>query len=213
MPSIRVGDQDLELLPQKAVYWKQQKILIVSDTHFGKSAHFRSHGIYVPDDGFINDLNTLKFLFETRKPEKLIVTGDMFHSKYNAACEQFANFMRQYSSISVGLIKGNHDILKPKEYESLGIEIVDKLELHNILLVHQLKDEEHSSHVLAIQGHIHPAVRLKGKAKQHASLVCFYISDKVLTMPAFGSFTGNAYIKPKENDAVYAILANDVILL
>jgi len=41
-------NQDLLLLPQKAIYWQQQKALIVADVHFGKVGHFRKAGIAVP---------------------------------------------------------------------------------------------------------------------------------------------------------------------
>ena len=50
-------EQDLLLLPEKAIYWKQQKALIAADVHLGKVGHFRKAGIAVPqqlakdDDG------------------------------------------------------------------------------------------------------------------------------------------------------------------
>ena len=39
--------QDLVLLPQKAIYWKQEKTLIAADVHMGKVGHFRKAGIAV----------------------------------------------------------------------------------------------------------------------------------------------------------------------
>ncbi len=43
-------DQDLILLPQKAIYWKQQKALIAADVDLGKVGHFRKAGIAVHRD-------------------------------------------------------------------------------------------------------------------------------------------------------------------
>jgi metallophosphoesterase superfamily enzyme len=38
----------LLLLPEKAVFWPAQGMLIIADIHFGKAASFRAQGIPVP---------------------------------------------------------------------------------------------------------------------------------------------------------------------
>ncbi|HEY4198814.1 MAG TPA: hypothetical protein VGM63_24910, partial [Mucilaginibacter sp.] len=72
-------DQDLVLLPQKAIYWKQQKVLIAADVHMGKVGHFRKAGIAVPRNMEQSDLATLSDLIFEHQPEKLIFLGDLFH--------------------------------------------------------------------------------------------------------------------------------------
>jgi metallophosphoesterase superfamily enzyme len=38
----------LELMPQKAIYWKRERALLIADLHLGKVNHFRKSGIPVP---------------------------------------------------------------------------------------------------------------------------------------------------------------------
>ena len=47
--SIQLADEQLLLLPERALWWPQQKALVLSDVHFGKSATFRENGIPVPE--------------------------------------------------------------------------------------------------------------------------------------------------------------------
>ena len=59
-------------------------------------------------------------------------------------------------------------------YEALDIEVCDAAMLNNFLLVHNFNDEENVNGYYKICGHVHPAVRLRGKGKQGITLPCFY---------------------------------------
>ena len=52
------------------MYWQREDALILSDIHIGKTAHFRKHGIPMPDDVLQKDLEesltTMKNDFEQR---------------------------------------------------------------------------------------------------------------------------------------------------
>ena len=73
----------LEITNQRAIFWKSQKSLILSDLHIGKSAHFQKSGIPVPSSVLQNDLNRLEQLIHHFSAEKLIIVGDLFHAEYN----------------------------------------------------------------------------------------------------------------------------------
>lgn len=45
---IEVASERVQLLPEKALYLIQHKILLLADLHFGKVNHFRKAGIAVP---------------------------------------------------------------------------------------------------------------------------------------------------------------------
>jgi uncharacterized protein len=64
-----------------------------------------------------------------------------------------------------------------------------------------------------ISGHIHPCVKVAGRGRQREKLACFFFSDEVAVLPAFGSFTGCARIIPEETDRVFAIVEDEVIAL
>ena len=58
------------------MYWERENTLILSDIHIGKTAHFRKHGIPMPDDVLQNDLKRLKQLIQHFKAKTLLVVGD-----------------------------------------------------------------------------------------------------------------------------------------
>ncbi|RYZ78352.1 MAG: metallophosphoesterase, partial [Moraxellaceae bacterium] len=97
-------EQDLLLLPQKAIYWQQQKTLIAADVHLGKVGHFRKAGIAVPRDMEQDDLGMLSDLIEEYHPEKIIFLGDLFHSDMNADWDWFAMWRQRHAKIEVILI-------------------------------------------------------------------------------------------------------------
>jgi hypothetical protein len=42
-------------------------------------------------------------------------------------------------------------------------------------------------------------------------LPCFYFGKRKGLLPAFGSFTGLAAIKPKEGERVYAVVSKSIV--
>src|ERR1700754_3847712 len=129
-------DQDLLLLPQKAIYWQQEKALIAADVHLGKVGHFRKSGIAVPRDLEQDDLACLSDLIFEHKPEKIIFLGDLFHSDMNADWEWFALWRRQFPKLEIILIRGNHDIIHDEHYLNLNIELHDSLSVGPFLMLH-----------------------------------------------------------------------------
>ncbi|WP_332911905.1 hypothetical protein [Algoriphagus boritolerans] len=64
---------------------------------------------------------------------------------------------------------------------------------------------------LNLCGHIHPGVRLLGKARQTVRIPCFHLSKSRLILPAFGNFTGLALVKPKDGDTIWGITPEKII--
>ena len=129
-------DQDLLLTPEKAVYWQQQKALIVADVHLGKVGHFRKAGIAVPRDMEQSDLAVLSDLIFQYKPEKLIFLGDLFHSDMNADWDWFILWRSQFPKLEIILIRGNHDIIDDSHYQKLNIELHEELLVGPFLMLH-----------------------------------------------------------------------------
>jgi len=88
------------------------------------------------------------------------------------------------------------------------MEVLESQELAPFYLTH-IPDEHKSLYNLA--GHIHPAVRLRGKARSYIKLPCFYFDANRCILPSFGTFTGSAVINPKKGDFVYAVLPNRIV--
>src|SRR5690606_6150932 len=146
----------LTLLPQKAIFWEDQKALIVADLHIGKVGHFRKAGIAIPKPLEQEELATLSDLLHEYKPEQLIFLGDLFHSDMNNDWDWLQLWRELFPDIKMILIKGNHDILHDKFYQKANFELYDSLSIAPFLFVHDKKDYEGvSSENYILSGHIH----------------------------------------------------------
>src|SRR5215217_4177698 len=196
---VECSGEKLTLNKGRAVYWAREKILIVSDLHIGKSAHFRKSGIQVPNTVGLTDLQRLTALINEYNPDTLLITGDMFHNNINSDANAFQEWRKTYTGLGVVLVMGNHDSLRNEDYEALGIKVYSKeLLIKPFRFIHdkpKIVDEYYN-----ITGHIHPGVVIYGRARQQLKFPCFYFADKCLIMPAFSLFTGLKILHPEPGD-------------
>ena len=106
---ITINNEVLVLTNQRALYWQRLDALILSDIHIGKTAHFRKHGIPMPDDVLQNDLERLKKLIHKFSVKTLLIVGDLFHAERNSDMVTFKDWLNQFPNLKLILIKGNHD--------------------------------------------------------------------------------------------------------
>ena len=192
------------LSPEHSVFWEEQKALIISDLHFGKTGHFRKSGIAVPQTIFKKDLQRLFHLVQFFKPSQLLIVGDMFHSEENKELDLFKRWRKDIEHLSVKLIKGNHDILLDSLYADMQIELYDDvLQIDNFIFTHQ--PVEHND-AYVFSGHIHPGVTISGLGKQSLRFPCFYFTSTQAILPAFGGFTGFVSVNPAKEDKIFAII-------
>ncbi|GAB4244154.1 MAG: ligase-associated DNA damage response endonuclease PdeM [Ekhidna sp.] len=201
-----IKKEELTLLPERAIFWEKHKLLIVSDLHLGKAGHFRKHGIPVSRKVHLKDLAILNDLIEKWKPEQVMFLGDLFHSFENNEWQDFIHFLQVHEGVKFTLVEGNHDILE--EYPAT-LHVVNRMELGPFSFTHILEEDSFFN----ISGHIHPGVRITGKARQGITLPCFHFTDSHAIMPAFGQFTGIKKIKPKKGDRIFAVAEDRVIEL
>src|SRR3954467_15040123 len=100
----KLHEQNLWLSAQRSIFWEEQKALIVSDLHFGKTGHFRKSGIAVPQSVFKEDIQRLVAQIQFFKPSVLLVVGDMFHSHANKELELFEKWRDDFSHLNIRLI-------------------------------------------------------------------------------------------------------------
>ena len=208
---IEVAGETLELLPEKAIFWKRNKALFLSDLHLAKDAHFRKNGFAVPAGLSEVTLQRLSGLMETRQPQTVYFLGDLFHSEYNRQVDLLQQWHQQYADVQLVLISGNHDILENSLYAAMQVEVVPQsLFLPPFELVHEPPDNPVPGRYY-LCGHIHPAFRLTGKSRQSLRLPCFWMGEQVGVLPAFGTFTGSKVIRANKEDRVFVVAEDQVV--
>lgn len=208
---IKLLGEEVLLLPQKAVYFPKEKTLIAADLHLGKTAHFRDAGIPVPSQLAFTDLETLdEIIFNSDlEIDRFIILGDLFHTKINLDWKIFEEWRNKNEAIEIFLIRGNHDTISEAMFAAIDIKVYDELVFNKFFLVHQNTGANHPDKLYKLCGHVHPAVHLKGKAKQTMTVPCFYFGEKHALLPSFGKFTGNYIVEPCKNDFVFIIVESN----
>jgi uncharacterized protein len=216
-----IHNQTFILHPHRVLFWQEEKTLILSDLHIGKTNHFRKNGVAIPTNIIKEDMQRLVDSIQFFKPQKIIIVGDLFHSIQNKEHEWLAKWRNDFAAITFILVKGNHDIVDENWYTQNNIEVIKNyLQINNIIFVHQAPPilpsgegnlEERSKDEYVISGHIHPAITIKGLGKQSLRFPCFYFTEKYLVLPAFGKFTGTYTVEPKRNEKVFAVVDQSVV--
>lgn len=202
----------LRLLPEKAAFLEAEKMLIIADLHFGKINHFRQAGMPVPAAANRHNEETLIDLINQIRPVRVVFLGDLFHSHYNDQWEVLGQIMTHFSVVSFELVRGNHDIMSETQYFRKGIKVVDAINAGEYLLTHEpMRSDDIPDGRINMAGHLHPGARLEGRGRQGIVLPCFWLSPNQLILPAFGSFTGLATIRPGALDRVWIIVEGQIM--
>lgn len=208
---IRFKKQEFILTPEKAIFWVNKNILVLSDMHLGKSGHFRKAGIAIPTAVNDNNLYRLDVLIKYYKPDRILYLGDLFHSDKNSEWTSFNTWRSKYPEIVMNLSIGNHDFHSVDEYESIGLICSHSIDIDPFLLLHDSTNIKTEDKIYTISGHVHPSIKLFGKGRQSVRVPCFYFGEDHALLPAFGSFTGTHTIKPKVSDLVFGIINDQII--
>ncbi len=224
MPSFikhTINKNDFILSCNRTVFWEQEKILILSDLHLGKTGHFRKSGIAVPAAVMKEDMQRLVSTIQFYKPALVVIVGDLFHSVENKEHELFLKWRNDMLHVPMLLVKGNHDIVPDKWYADANITTEKKMwRKNNFVFVHEAptispegggKAEDCRGDYI-FSGHIHPAVSIKGLGKQSLRFPCFYFTKTYAVLPAFGKFTGTYLIAPAAKEKAFIIVEDSVLL-
>ena len=198
------------LLPEKAVFWKKQSMLILTDLHLGKAGHFRKAGIPIPTGVHQADLQCLGKLITRYQAQKILMLGDLFHSEINSEWQSFRDFLNQHYQLEFILVKGNHDILPKDAYCEPNLKVYEeRWEFSPFSFRHHPIEYPEMGSGYPVCGHIHPGYKVKIKAGQSIKLPCFFFSASQAILPAFGKFTGCVHVAKKAEDQVFVILSEE----
>lgn len=205
---LSLGGKQLELLPERAVLLGD-RTLVIADVHLGKATAFQARGLPVPEGDTAADLARLAELCHRHQATRLIVNGDLFHSAVGLSAADLQHFQRWREDVRVpvDLIAGNHDEKMRRLPEGLNVRAtLDHAGFH---FVHDPAFAPIGRDV--ISAHWHPAVRLGDGRQRALHTPCFLFRRGVLILPAFGSFTGSAYVAAEEGDRIFIPQAKKIL--
>ena len=203
---------DLKLLPEGAVYLTDSSTLIVADVHLGKSAAFRARGVPVPEGDTARDLARLMALAKSHQAAHLVIAGDLFHAPSGITPElkSALNVFLEAIEVPVTLVLGNHDV----NLRGIPAMLNPVVHLDFDPVYRVIHDPSHAnSDRIHLSGHWHPVVRIPDGKRTTLRLPCFLYRDNTLVMPAFGSFTGGAVMRPQTGDRFFVALREQVVEL
>jgi len=215
--TITMAGHDLQLLPERAVFWPERSWLFVADTHWGKCQTLRDAGAGVPSGPLLADLERLKIAARRMSASRVVVLGDLVHgpSSLAAGMDELIRQWRSSLDCAMSLVPGNHDrtITGPRgrrRLESWDIEPLETVfEADGLRLMHEPPSMTGPD---TLCGHVHPAVRMRGRGES-LKLPCFWhdVEYRTLVLPAFSSFVDGAVVKTRPNDARWAIAGRRVL--
>jgi DNA ligase-associated metallophosphoesterase len=214
--SYTIGAEHMIMSAERSLFWENESTLIIADLHMGKTGHFRKEGIGIPQNVYKDDLHRLLAQVLFFKAERLIIVGDLTHSRANKELDLFQKWRKDFSSLDIQLVKGNHDILQESWYADASITVnIDQLCLKKFVFVHDIMTAELKplSGQYAFSGHLHPGVTIRGRGRQSLRFPCFYFTKEYCVLPAFSRFTGTYQVSPSKGENAFAIIEKDVVPL
>ena len=172
-----------------ALFWQEQRLLIVSDLHLEKGSSYARRGVLLPPYDTLATLSRLAAVIARHDPRMVIALGDSFHDR--DAHERLSTSNREMlAAMQVRRdwiwISGNHDPALPPD---LGGTVANEVAIGSIVFRH-----EPTGAVGEIAGHLHPKARVatRGRSMERR---CFASDGERAVMPAFGAYTGGLSIR------------------
>jgi DNA ligase-associated metallophosphoesterase len=182
----------LQLLPERAVWMSDLRLLLLADLHLGKAESFQASGIPLPSDGDLANLNRLLELAERWRPQRVLVLGDLIHSRLGLTPELREKLVAlpDLLGCKLELIGGNHDRGSWLEQLPAG----PPQRCGPFWLSHEPQTPSQGE-LLNLSGHVHP-VALLGSGADRLRLPCFALDRprRQLLLPAFGQLTGGQVV-------------------
>src|SRR5580704_14399707 len=172
-----------------ALFWEEQRLLVVSDLHLEKGSSFAARGVLLPPYDTVATLGRLAAVIARHDPRMVIALGDSFHDRdahgrlSTADRDAIAALQARRDWI---WISGNHDPALPSD---LGGVVASEVAIGGIVFRH-----EPTGAIGEIAGHLHPKARVATRARW-LERRCFASDGERVVMPAFGAYTGGLSIR------------------
>lgn len=185
-PGLRVCGAALTALPEGALWWEAERMLVVADLHLEKGSAHAARGIALPPYDTRATLARLEALMARFRPARLVALGDSFHDREAETRmdrDDASSLARLASRTDWIWIAGNHDPVPPRRF---GGTVMHELRMGPLTFRHEPRPAPASGE---IAGHLHPcaAVRVRGRRLRRR---CVASDGARAILPAFGAYAG-----------------------
>ena len=186
LPALHLGVASFIADTMGALYWPEERLLVVADLHLEKGSAYARRRVFLPPYDTAMTLAALAALLARYMPRTIVALGDSFHDVEGGERlpAQFRVALRQLQTGRHWVwISGNHD---PHLPEDLGGARHDELAIANIVFRHEPTP---GAAAFEIAGHLHPVARVAGRAGS-VRRRCFLSDGQRCILPAFGAYAG-----------------------
>jgi uncharacterized protein len=200
---VQVADTTLLADPDGALYWAEERLLLVADLHLEKGSAFAKRGVLLPPYDTASTLSRLARLVEHYAPRVVIALGDSFHDDHGPL--RMSDLDRiKLKGLQRGRdwvwIAGNHDPDLPRD---VGGRFADTLAIGALTFRHEPSEQAQDGE---IAGHLHPVARVAQRGRA-VSRRCFATDGRRLVMPAFGAYAGGLNVRDRAILGLFGTLA------
>ena len=203
MLALTLANEALQLLPDRALFWPAQNILVVADVNLGKLAPRRAGG--APANTQQADLARLSALLAQTKAKRLLVLGDLFHivpSQIEPLIADFHVFRGRHPSVKISVIRTDREGDLQRFPTGWKMEwIVDALHQPPFVFQHKPVADARG---YALGGQLQPCVALPGRGPS-TRVPAFWFGASVGVLPGFSSAGGGQVLRPKPGELCIAV--------
>jgi DNA ligase-associated metallophosphoesterase len=184
--AVQIAGAALAIDAAGALYWPEERMLIVADLHFEKGSSYARRGQFLPPYDTAATLARLTQLVARYAPRRIVALGDSFHDVGGGdrlGQADLAALLALQAGRDWLWIAGNHDPITPAR---CGGTALDELHLGPLVLRHA---PQAGAVAGEIAGHLHPVARVAGQS----GIVrrrCLATNGSRCILPAFGAYAG-----------------------
>jgi uncharacterized protein len=195
--------------PAGALYWPDERMLVIADLHLEKGSAFAKRGVLLPPYDTAATLLRLADLLYRYAPRRVIALGDSFHDGEGPRRMSSADgtaLQALQSGRDWIWIEGNHDADLPRD---IGGDFACSLALGPLIFRHLPTAGAADGEVA---GHLHPVARVAQRGRA-VSRRCFTSDGRRLVMPAFGAYAGGLNIRDDAFFGLFGTLAYTALMI
>ncbi|MFK8252407.1 ligase-associated DNA damage response endonuclease PdeM [Ancylobacter terrae] len=190
LDAVELAGAAFVLDPAGALFWPDERLLIVADLHLEKGSAYAERGVPLPPYDSAATLAVLARLVARWRPRTVVALGDSLHDRRAAGRlgeRERASLAAIRQGRDIVWVAGNHD---PDPSPELGGVHAEELEIGRLVLRH----EPRPGATAEIAGHLHPVARIvrRGRGVRRR---CFASDGRRLVLPALGAYAGGLNIR------------------